>query len=101
VIVQLIMIFADAIARGIVSANPAEKLKLLVKYPQIEKVNHPSVNWKNAPGCVTVLLRFELPQVVKLGYLFLILTAERTTEVLEATLRKLMLRINIRRFLRN
>jgi integrase len=85
VIIQLMMIFADAVARGIVSANPAEKLKLLVKYPQIKKVNHPSVSWKNAPDFVKELLRSELPQVVKLAYLFLILTAGRTTEVLEAS----------------
>jgi integrase len=85
IIIQLVMIFSDAVARGLVSENPADKLKILVKYPSIEKLNHPSLSWRNAPRFISELLGSKLPKIVKLAYLFLILTAARSTEVLQAT----------------
>jgi integrase len=84
VIIQLTMIFADACARGVIRHNPADPLKILIKYPPSKKSNHPSLHWEKAPKFVADLVNSELANPVKFAYLFLILTAARSAEVLNA-----------------
>jgi integrase len=84
IVIQLDMIFKDALARALISSNPVENLKVLVKYPSVTKANHPAILWVQAPQFVSELAAADISSVVKMAYLFLILTGCRTNEILNA-----------------
>lgn len=77
-------IFNREMLRGAVAHNPAVALRGHLPAPA-KKRNFASLPWPDAPRFVKGLRDSDLSQSTRLGFEFLILTAARTKEVVEAT----------------
>lgn len=77
-------IFNREMLRGSVAHNPATALRGHLASPA-KKQNFASLPWRDTPGFVKSLRDSDLSQSTRLAFEFLILTASRTKEVIEAT----------------
>jgi integrase len=83
VVTQLAMIFRDCHARDRINHNVIEKVKVLIRYPVAVKGNHQSLAWEEVPKLVNLVLHHRtIGNATKYGFLFALLNAARTNELL-------------------
>lgn len=81
---RLDAVYERALIAGIVKVNPAAALKRALKAPA-KKAHHASMPYAEVPAFMRRLRDSDASQSVRLGYEFLILSAARTNEVINAT----------------
>jgi integrase len=84
IIGQLDLIFRDCIARDILDKNEIDKLKLLIKYVRKSRAHFLALDWRQAPSCFDLVRTNDsFSETTKNAFLFGMLTASRTSEVIK------------------